>query len=95
MAQRICRAEEVERDPISKKVLLVRIQYFKDGELLHDVQFFPALKDGQPWVRIPESGRIVGGYIPWNRYLKMRNMALAIVTGKKKKPPQQLESPFP
>lgn len=94
MAERKWKAEEVERDPVTKKVLWVRIQYFKNGELLHDVRFFPTVKDGKQWVQIPDSERIVGGFIPWNRYVKMRNMALAIICGKQKKQLKQLDLPF-
>lgn len=94
MAERKWRAEEVERDPITKKVLWVRVQYFKNSELLHDVRFFPTVKDGKQWVQIPDSERIVGGFIPWNRYLKMRNMALAIIRGKQKKQLKQLDLPL-
>lgn len=92
MAERKWKAEEVERDPATKKVLWVRIQYFKDGKLLHDVRFVPTLNEGKQWVAVAE--RIVGDFIPWNRYVKMRNMALAIVLGKQKKQPEQLNLPL-
>lgn len=94
MVERKWRAEEVERDPVTKKVLWVRVQYFKNGELLHDVRFFPTFKNGKPWVQIPDSERIVGDFIPWKRYSKMRNMAIAIVFDRKKKQPEQLDLPL-
>jgi len=92
LLERKCRAEEVERDPVTKKVIWVRIQYFKNDKLFHDVRFVPIIKDKKLWVTVAE--KITGDFIPWNRYEKMRNMALAIVRDKKKKPPKQLQLPF-
>jgi len=90
--ERKWKAEEVERDPVTKKILWVRIQYFKNGELLHDVRFVPTVKEKRQWVAVTD--RIVGDFIPRNRYVKMRNMALAIVCGKQKKKPEQMDLPL-
>jgi len=95
---RVVFAEEVERDPKNEKVLWVRIQYFKDGELLHDVRFIPtSLKSRKEWVRIAEP-RIFGSFIPKNRYRPMFKKAMAIMysaSRKRDKPASQLELPFP
>ena len=92
MVEKKWQAEEVERDPVTKKILWVRIQYFKNGELLHDVRFVPTVKEKKQWVAVTD--RIVGDFIPLNRYVKMRNMALAIVRGKQKKKPEQMDLPL-
>ena len=74
---RLVWAEEVERDPVTKKVIWARIQYFKNGELLHDVRFAPSLKCGEKWIMIGE--RIAGDFIPKNRYRPMLRKAIAII----------------
>ena len=91
---RLVRVEEVERDPVTKKVHWVRIQYFKNGELLHDARFVPYLKCGEKWVMIEE--RIVGDFIPKNRYHPMLKKAIAIIhpNPKPAKPATQLDFPI-
>ena len=86
--------EEVERDPKTKKVHWVRIQYFKNGEMLHDVIFAPAIRAGEMWVMVAE--RKVGSYIPKNRYRPMAVKAAAIIYefGKQISPAEQLILPF-
>ena len=91
---RLVLVEEVERDSKTKKVLWARIQYFKNGELLHDVRFAPSLKYGEKWVTIEE--RIVGDFIPKNRYRPMLRKAIAIIHPNRKqiKPATPLNLPL-
>ena len=92
MPKREWRAEEGGSDPVTKRGIWARIQYFKNGTFLHDVRFVPTVKDGKQWVMIAE--RIIGDFIPRNRYVKMRNMALAITRGKQEKPLEQPDLPY-
>ena len=94
MAEWLVRAEEVERDLVSKKVLWARIQYFKNSKLLHDARFVPIVKKGKSWVGIPKSERIIENFIPPKRYVRMAKMAYAIIYGKQKKELKQLDLPF-
>lgn len=91
---RLVRVEEVERDPVTKKVHWVRIQYFKNGELLHDVQFVPTIKKENEWLMIGE--RIFGDFIPKNRYRPMLRKAIAITYSNRKqvKPATQPNLPL-
>ena len=91
---RLVRVEEVERDPVTKKVHWVRIQYFKNAELLHDVRFAPSLKCGEKWIMIGE--RIAGDFIPKNRYRPMFKKAIAIIHPSRKqiKPATPLNLPL-
>ena len=88
MAQRIVRVTDVIKDNCGWPVL-VRIQYIKDGKLLHDAIF---TRKGKKGVLLSEK-RIVN-YIPPKRYAMMLKKAAAIMFKKKPKLAVQQELPF-
>lgn len=89
---RLVRVSEVQRE--SNQALWARIQYFKDGELLHDVRFVSTIRYGKKWIMIGE--RIVGDFIPKNRYRPMFRKAIAIIhpSRKQTKPATPLNLPL-
>jgi len=87
MAQRIVRVEDVVKDNCGWPVL-VRIQYIKDGKLLHDAVF---ARKGKNEVFLAEK-RIVN-YIPPKRWQMMLTKAAAVMF--KKKPKQAIQQNLP
>lgn len=88
MAIRIVRVEDVVKDNCGWPVL-VRIQYIKDGKLLHDAVFTRNKKK-----RVVLTEKRMDNYIPPKRYQKMFAKAAAVMFKKKLKPAVQQELPF-
>ena len=88
MAQRIVRVEDVAKDSCGWPVW-VRIQYIKDGKMLHDAVF---ARKGKKGILLAE--KRIDNYIPPKRFAMMLKKAAAVMFRKKPKQAIQQELRF-
>lgn len=88
MAQRIVKVVDVAKDSCNWPVW-VRIQYIKDGKLLHDAVF---TRKGKRGIQLSE--KRMDNYIPPKRYQMMLIKAAGIMFRKKPRPAIQQELPL-
>lgn len=86
--ERIVRAEKVIRDD-KNQAIWTRIQYLKNGELLHDAVF---MRGKDKTIFMLE--KRVENYIPPKRFKMMCDKAAAIIFDKKAKPAEQPDLPL-
>lgn len=86
--ERIVRAEKVIRDD-KNRAIWARIQYLKNGELLHDVVFMLG-KDKTMFLL----EKRMDNFIPPKRFKMMCDKAAAIIFDKKVKPAEQQDLPM-
>ena len=86
--ERLVKVEKVLRDD-RNRAIWVRLQYFKDGDLLHDVVFMLG-KNHSMFVLEKRKDN----YIPPNRFKRMCDKAAAIIFDKQVKEPEQPAPPL-